>query len=51
MKKMDTHPVLDLNKPKINNAKEPNDAHKNTLKKEILQVITEMVIDMVNQNI
>jgi hypothetical protein len=38
----------------INNAKEPNDAHKNILKEEILQVITEnfmeMILDMVNQN-
>jgi uncharacterized protein YukE len=36
-------------------AKEPNDAHKNTLKEEILQVITEnfmqMKLDMVNQNV
>jgi hypothetical protein len=31
------HPILDSNKPKINNAKEPNDAHKNTFKEEILQ--------------
>jgi hypothetical protein len=38
-------------KTKINDAKEPNDAHKNKLK-EILQVITEsfmeMLLDMVN---
>jgi molecular chaperone DnaK (HSP70) len=47
--------VLDSNKTKINDAKEPNDAHKNTFKEEILQVITEnfmeMLLDMVNQNI
>jgi molecular chaperone DnaK (HSP70) len=49
------YPVPDFNKTKINNAKEPNDAHKNILKEEILQVITknfmEMLLDMVNQNI
>jgi hypothetical protein len=47
--------VLDSNKTKINKAKELNNAHKNILKKEILQVITEnfmeMLLDMVNQNI
>jgi hypothetical protein len=47
--------VLDPQKPKINNAKEPNNAHKNILKEEILQVITdnfmEMLLDMVNQNV
>jgi hypothetical protein len=40
---------------KINYAKEPNEAHKNTLKKESLQVInenyTEMITDMANQNV
>jgi hypothetical protein len=40
---------------KINYAKEPNEAHKNTLKKESLQVInenyTEMIMDMANQNV
>jgi chromosome segregation ATPase len=49
------YPVPDSNKTKINDGKEPNDAHKNTLKEEILQVITEnfmdMLLDMVNQNI
>jgi hypothetical protein len=49
------HPVPDSNKTKINDAKEPNVAHKNTIKEEILQVITEnfmeMLLDMVNQNI
>jgi hypothetical protein len=35
------YPVSDSNKTKINDTKEPRDAHKNTLKKEILQVITE----------
>jgi uncharacterized protein YukE len=49
------YPVLDSNKTKINNTKKPNDAHKNTLKEEILQVITEnfmkMILDTVNQNI
>jgi hypothetical protein len=45
----------DSNKTKINYAKEPNEAHKNLLEEEILQVITdnftEMLLDMVNQNI
>jgi membrane-associated HD superfamily phosphohydrolase len=37
----------------INYAKEPNEAHKNTLKEEILQVenFIEMLLDMVNQNV
>jgi hypothetical protein len=35
------YPVPYFNKTKINNAKEHNDAHKNILKEEILQVITE----------
>jgi uncharacterized phage infection (PIP) family protein YhgE len=42
-------------KMKINYAKEPNEAHKNNLKQEILQVINEnfieMILDMVNQNL
>jgi hypothetical protein len=45
----------DSNKTKINYTKEPNKAHKNTLKEEILQVIDEhfieMLLDMVNQSI
>jgi hypothetical protein len=45
----------DSNKTKINYAKEPNEAHKNILKEEILQVINEnfieMILDMVNQNV
>jgi hypothetical protein len=45
----------DSKKTKINYAKEPNEAHKNSLKEEILQVINEnfveMILDMVNQNI
>jgi hypothetical protein len=45
----------DFNKMKINYAKEPNEAHKNTLKEEILQVINEnfieLILDMVNQNV
>jgi hypothetical protein len=49
------YPVPDSNKTKINYAKELNDAHKNNLKEEILQVITEnfteMLLDMVSQNI
>jgi hypothetical protein len=35
------YPVPDSNKTMINNAKEHNNAHKNILKEEILQVITE----------
>jgi hypothetical protein len=30
------YPLLDSNKTKINDAKEPNKAHKSTLKEEIL---------------
>jgi hypothetical protein len=43
------------NKTKINYAKETNEAHKNTMKEEILQVINEnfieIILDMVNQNV
>jgi predicted house-cleaning noncanonical NTP pyrophosphatase (MazG superfamily) len=43
------------NKTKINNTKEPREAHKNTLKKDILQVITdnfmEKMLDVVKQNV
>jgi 3-keto-L-gulonate-6-phosphate decarboxylase len=39
----------------MNYTKEPSEAHKNTLKEEILQVIKEnfkeMLLDMVNQNV
>jgi hypothetical protein len=46
---------VDSSKTKINDAKEPNDVHKNNLKKEILQVIAEnfmgMLLYMVNENI
>jgi hypothetical protein len=49
------YPVPYYNKTKINKAKEPNHVYKNTLKKEILQVITEdfmdMTLDMVKQNV
>jgi hypothetical protein len=49
------YPDSDSNKTKINYTKESNEAHKNTLKEEILQVINENLIetllDMVNQNI
>jgi hypothetical protein len=49
------YPDPDSNKTKINYSKEPNEAHKNTLKEEILQVIKEnfieMILDMVNQNV
>jgi hypothetical protein len=33
------HHIPDSSKTKINYSKEPNEAHKNTLKEEILQVI------------
>jgi dihydroorotate dehydrogenase len=53
--KENRYPDLDSKKTRINNAKEPNEAHKNTLKEEILQVITEnfmaMLLDMVKQNV
>jgi hypothetical protein len=49
------YPDPDSSKTKINYAKEPKEANKNTLKEEILQVITEnfmeMLLDMVYQNI
>jgi uncharacterized membrane protein YcgQ (UPF0703/DUF1980 family) len=45
----------DSNKIKTNYAKELNEAHNNTLKEEILQVVNEnfieMILDMVNQNL
>jgi parvulin-like peptidyl-prolyl isomerase len=47
------YPDPDSNKMKINYTKLPKEAHKNTLKDEILQVINEnfieMLLDMVNQ--
>jgi hypothetical protein len=55
MKKMDTQIQTPTKQTKINCSKEPNEAHKNILKEEILQVInenfTEMLLDMVNQNV
>jgi hypothetical protein len=48
------YPVPDLNTTMVNVTKEPSDAHKNTLKEEILQEITEnfmKILDMVNENI
>jgi hypothetical protein len=45
----------DSNKTKINYAKEPNKAHKNNLKEDILQVLNEnfikMILNMVNKNV
>jgi hypothetical protein len=41
------YPVPDSNKSKINYPKEPNEAHKNILKEEILEVITESFMDMI----
>jgi hypothetical protein len=53
MKKTDTQ--FQTPTKQINDAKEPNDVHKNNLKEEILQVITEnfveMLLDMFNQNV
>jgi hypothetical protein len=40
------YPETDSNKTKINYTKEPNEAHKNTLKEEILQVTNENFIEM-----
>jgi hypothetical protein len=49
------YPVPDPSKTKIEYLKEPNKVHKNTLKEEILQEITEsfteMLPDKVNQNV
>jgi hypothetical protein len=46
------YPVPDSRKTKINDTKKPNDIHKNILKEEILQIITEnfmeMILDTVN---
>jgi hypothetical protein len=48
------YPVPDSNKTKINDTMEPSDPHKNSLKEEILQVISEnfmeKILDVVNQN-
>jgi hypothetical protein len=45
----------DSNKTKRNYTKQPNEAHKNILKEEILQLVNdnfiEMILDMVKQNI
>jgi predicted nucleotide-binding protein (sugar kinase/HSP70/actin superfamily) len=49
------YPDPDSNKTQINDAKDLNDTHKNILKEELLQLITEnfmeMLLHMVNQNI
>jgi hypothetical protein len=49
------YPDSDSNKTKTYYAKESNEAHKNNLEEEILQVITEifteMLLDLVNKNI
>jgi hypothetical protein len=49
------YPVMVSNKTKISNVKEHTDAHKNKLKEEILQVITEnfmeILLDKLNQSI
>jgi hypothetical protein len=47
--------VPDPNKTMTNDTTDPSDAHKNTLKEEILQEITEnfmeKILDMANQNV
>jgi hypothetical protein len=49
------YPAQEPNKTKVNYPKEPNEAHKNILKEEILQEIignfVEILQDKVNQNI
>jgi hypothetical protein len=45
MKKRYSDP--DSNKMKINYAKGPNEAHKNNLKEDILQVVNENFIEMI----
>jgi hypothetical protein len=52
MKKMETQ-YPDSSKTQINYTKEPNKAHKNTLKEESVQVINKNFIEMLldNQNI
>jgi hypothetical protein len=49
------HLYPNSSKTKLNYTKEPKEAHKNTLQKQILKVIKEnfikMFLDMVNQNI
>jgi hypothetical protein len=51
--KKNTYSDPDSNNMKISYAKEPNEAHNNNLKEEILQVINEnfieMILEMVNQ--
>jgi hypothetical protein len=54
MKKME-YSVPDPNKTMINDTKEPNNTHKNSLKEEILQEISEnfmeKILHMVNKNV
>jgi hypothetical protein len=49
------YPDPDSKKTKISYTKEPNEAHKNILKEEILKVINEnfieMLFNMINQNV
>jgi hypothetical protein len=49
------YPDTDSTKTKTNYTKEPNKAHKNNLKEEILQIINEnfieIILDMVKQNV
>jgi hypothetical protein len=54
-KEENRYPVRDSNKTKINDTTEHNDVHKNILKEEILQIITEnfkeLILETVNQNV
>jgi gas vesicle protein len=54
-KEENRYPAPDPNKTKIDYPKETNEAHKNTLKEEILHEITEnfmeMLLDKVKQNV
>jgi cell division protein FtsX len=45
------YPVPDSNKTKIDYPKEPNKAHKNTLKEEITENFMEILLEKVNQNV
>jgi hypothetical protein len=54
-KEENRHSDPDSKKMKINYDKDPNEAHKNNLKEDILQVLNEnfieMILDVVNQNV
>jgi gas vesicle protein len=54
-KEENRHPLPDTNKTKMYYPNEPNEAHKNTMKEEIPQEITEnfmeILLDKVNHNV